>query len=182
MPPFPLPDEKIWQLVAFVRSLNAPAIESVVAGNGQAGRKIFFGTGTCTNCHMIRGQGGFLGPDLSDVGLKRTLNQLKEALLEPNEQVAAGFQGISVTTAEGEKIRGVAKNNDNYSVQILDAQGRLHLLLKKDLEEVVLRDKSLMPDDYAHRLTAGEIEDLLAFLSRQSIRPVSAAFAEDSEY
>lgn len=174
MPPFPLPDQQIWQLVAFVRSLNAPAIETEVAGNQQAGREIFFGKGNCTNCHMIRGQGGFLGPDLSNVGLRRTLSRLREALLEPDTEVAAGYQGVTVTKAKGQKITGISKNNDNYSIQILDAQGELHLLLKKGLEEVVWHEKSMMPDDYARRLTAVEIEDLLSFLSRQSIRSVSA--------
>ncbi len=173
MPPFPLPDPQIRQLARFVRSLNVPAIESAVAGDVEAGRAVFSGKGSCTSCHMIRGQGGFPGPDLSDIGLSRTLNQLRDSLLDPDAEVPKGFQGVTVTAADGRKIEGIAKNNDNYSIQILDARGGLHLLLKRDLQSVVLHEKSLMPG-YAGRLSEKEIDDLTAFLSQQSIRPPSA--------
>lgn len=173
MPPFPLPDEKIWQLAAFVRSLNQPAIESPVSGDRQAGQAIFSGKGACSSCHMIGGEGGFLGPDLSNIGIRRTLSQLREALLEPNVQVTKGFQGVTVTSPDGRKIKGVAKNYDNYSIQILDVEGKLHLLRRKDPQKVLFHESSWMPDDYARRLSTEEIEDLMTFLSRQSIRPVS---------
>src|SRR2546425_6278589 len=87
MPPSPLPDEKIWQVAAFVRSLSMPTIESGVKGDVSAGREIFFNKGRCAACHMIRGKGGFPGPDLSNIGVTRTLRQLRQALLEPNARV-----------------------------------------------------------------------------------------------
>ncbi len=174
MPPFPLPDESLWQLVAYVRSLSAPAIESKIAGDPQAGGALFFGKAGCSSCHMVQGRGGFLGPDLSDAGMSRSGRQLREAVLEPNARLTEGFQGVTVTTRAGAKISGVAKNNTNYSIQILDAQGELHLLQKKDLREVVFHKNSLMPGDYGRRLAPEEIENVLAFLSRQSLRPPSA--------
>src|SRR5262245_35197671 len=73
MPPFKLPDAKIRQLAVFVRSLSAPAIESHVAGNAAAGKALFFGAAGCAKCHMVAGQGGVLGPDLSNAGVTRTL-------------------------------------------------------------------------------------------------------------
>ncbi len=173
MPPFPLPEQQLQQLARFVRSLNAPAIESAAAGNADDGRAVFFGKGSCTNCHMLRGQGGFLGPDLSNIGQGRTLSQLQQALVDPDAEVPNGFQGVTVTTTDGRQIAGIAKNNDNYSIQILDARGGLHLLRRGDLQSVVLHEKSLMPG-YAGRLSEKEIDDLTAFLSQQSIRPPSA--------
>jgi len=68
MPPCALPDEQIRRMAAFVRSLSQPAIASVVKGDVEAGREIFFKKGGCVSCHMIRSQGGFPGPDLSDIG------------------------------------------------------------------------------------------------------------------
>lgn len=76
MPSIALPEAKIWQLVAYVRSLSATAISLRVPGNVATGRGIFFGKGECASCHMIRGQGGFLGPDLSDIGASRRLDLL----------------------------------------------------------------------------------------------------------
>src|SRR6266478_4708381 len=59
MPPTNLPDDQIRSVAAFVRSLSAPAYQSKVAGDAEAGASIFFGLGGCTGCHMIRGRGGF---------------------------------------------------------------------------------------------------------------------------
>ena len=65
----------------------------------------------------------------------------------------------------------MARNNDDFSIQILDAKGDLHLLSKAKLRDVVFQKNSLMPEDYGRRLTAEEIANVLAFLSRQSVRP-----------
>jgi cytochrome c oxidase cbb3-type subunit 3 len=171
MPPFPFPDEKIWQLVTFVRSLSAPAYESNVAGDPGKGKAIFYGKGDCSRCHMIRGRGGFLGPDLSDIGIAVTASQLREEVLEPSKRIAPGYQGVTVITRDGRKISGVGRDNTNYAIQVQDAQGGLHLLDKRDLREVVVHERSLMPGDYKQRLTEAEFQDLLAFLSRQAVRP-----------
>jgi len=82
--PFPLPDAQVWELVAYVRSLSAPAFHSPVQGNVTNGESIFYGKGGCTNCHMVRSRGGYLGPDLSSIGLLRPYRLLREALLEPS--------------------------------------------------------------------------------------------------
>src|SRR5690349_15162952 len=53
MPNFPMADEKIVQVAAFVRSLTLPAIATQVAGDPERGRQLFFGSGRCSTCHMI---------------------------------------------------------------------------------------------------------------------------------
>lgn len=180
MPPFSLPNQQIWELVAFVRSLNAPAISVPVTGDVKAGRAIFFGRGDCSACHMIQGQGGFLGPDLSNVGATHHLNQLRDAILKPSTSATEGFQPVLLKMPDGRSIEGVAKHYSNYSIQILDKHGRLHLLRGKEMRNVIFKKKSWMPDDYSHRLTPEEIEDLVAFLSRQSVRPVSKLRGESA--
>ncbi|MBI1897488.1 MAG: c-type cytochrome [Acidobacteria bacterium] len=170
MPAFRLPDGKVWQLVAYVRSLSAPAHESRAPGDPEAGRALFFGKAGCSGCHMIRGNGGFLGPDLSHAGMQRSLKYLREALLDPSARLADGFQGVEVKTRAGETIGGVAKNYDNYSIQVLDRAGRLHLLRKSDLAEIALSRRSLMPGDYRTRLSAADADNILAYLSRQAMR------------
>jgi quinoprotein glucose dehydrogenase len=120
-----------------------------------------------------------LGPDLSNIGRSKNLPYLREGILDPDARIADGFQGVTVTTRDGKKITGVAKDNTNYAIQILDARGEVHRLRKQDLSEVVFRKKSVMPGDYKQRLSAGELENLLAFLSRQSLRP--AEKKEDSK-
>lgn len=171
MPPSTLPAPQLKQVVAFVRSLGAPAIDTAVPGDREAGGRIFFGKGGCSKCHAIAGRGGFLGPDLTEAGANRSLSQLRESLLEPNKRIAEGFESVTVTMRDGSRIEGIAKNHDNYSIQLLDSGGKLHLLARADTDKIELGARSLMPDDFARRLSAEETRDVLAFLSRQAVRP-----------
>jgi putative heme-binding domain-containing protein len=168
MPAFSFPDSQIRQLIAFIRSLNSPAIQAGVSGDPEAGREVFFGKGRCSTCHMIRGQGGYPGPDLSEVGARRTLNQIQESLLKPSTRIADGFRGVTAVTADGQVIEGVAKSSTNYSLVILDPRGQLHFLSPHDLKSLSFRGASIMPGDYAQRLTSAEVQNLLAFLSKQA--------------
>jgi len=177
MPPSGLPNDKVWQIVAYLRNLTAVAFDSIAAGDAEAGRALFFGKAGCANCHTIRGRGGFPGPDLSNIGRVRSFRQLRESLLDPDAQIAEGYGAVTVTTKSGQTIAGVARDNTNYAIQILDSQGDVHRLLKTDLREVVFRRSSLMPGDFKGRLSSAEVEDLLAFLGRQSLRQAAVAQA-----
>ncbi|MCI0419029.1 MAG: c-type cytochrome [Acidobacteria bacterium] len=166
MPPSALPDEKIWQLVSFIRSLNASAIDQDVTGDGAAGESLFFSSGRCSACHMIRGQGGLIGPDLSNAGARRSLSKLRQAIQDPDALIEPGYSKVTAVTRDGRRISGVAKNNSNYSILIQDAQGRFYSLLKKDLKTLTHHKGSLMPKP---SLSETEQQNLLAFLSRQSL-------------
>ena len=166
MPPFPFPDEQVWNLVAFVRSLSAPAVESRVEGDVAAGEALFFGAGRCAECHRIRGRGGLLGPDLSGVGSSRRIDQIREALLDPNARITPGFEAA---TLDG-RVRAVVKNHTNFSAQVFDSSGRLHLLRGDELGRLRFEADSWMPADAATRLADDEVRDLVAFLSRQAPR------------
>jgi cytochrome c oxidase cbb3-type subunit III len=166
MPPSSLGDEQIWQLVSFIRSLNAGAIDQDVPGDVSIGESLFFGAARCAQCHMIRGQGGLLGPDLSNIGANRPLEKLRRSLEEPDAAIEPGFQRVSAVTLDGRRISGIAKNNSNYSIQIQDPQGRFHLLLKRDLKELVHHKNSVMPKP---SLSEKDMQNLLAFVSRQSL-------------
>lgn len=166
MPPFSFPDEQVWSLVAYVRSLSAPAVESNVDGDVAAGESLFFGAGGCVECHRIRGRGGLLGPDLSRIGASRRIDQIREALLDPNARITTGF---AAATLDG-NVRAVVKNHTNFSAQVLDSSGQLHLLRGDELERLRFEGESWMPRDVATRLEDDLVRDLVAFLSRQAPR------------
>jgi putative heme-binding domain-containing protein len=170
MPGFALPSERIWQLVAFTRSLTAPVAARPMPGDLQAGSDIFWGRGGCSNCHSIRGQGGVIGPDLTDIATLRRSDQLIEAIAKPDAAVEDGFRGVEATLPDGKKVKGVAKFENNYTLRILDRNGRLHFLRKKELRQIEYPAGSLMPANYGERLSEKELGDLLAFLSRQTLR------------
>ena len=167
MPNFPMADDKILQVAAFVRSLTAPAIATQVPGDPEQGRRIFFGSGHCSTCHMIGGQGGHPGPDLSNIGAERTAPQLRESIVKPSARIANGYRSVEAVLKSGRTVKGVAKNYNNYSVQILDQSGKLHLLSRDEIAKLDVMDTSMMPPVS----DANEVVHLVAFLARQSIRP-----------
>ncbi len=171
MPAFAMPESQIWEVIAFIRALGTPAFLTPASGDAEAGRALFYGEGGCGSCHMIRGRGGFLGPDLTNIAALRTSTQLRDAILQPNARPLSGFEGVTVILKDGTRVEGVAKNNSNYSIQVLDAAGKLHLIDRAQASDVRFRGGSLMSDNYAHTLSPTGIENILAFLSKQVVRP-----------
>ena len=151
------------------RSLSIKAAQLTVSGDRDLGKQLFFGKGRCSGCHMIRGQGGLLGPDLSNVGGDRTLAEIRQSIVSPGLSEGARYRGATVITAQGEKIAGTLRNRDNFSLQMMDTQGNLHFFSSAELREVTFQEKSAMPENYGKLLNEVELQDLLAFLSRQTV-------------
>jgi len=186
MPPYAaLSDQQTWQLVAYIRSVQeaaaatgTPVTRSAPAdGNGSAGEAVFFGkTANCASCHEINGRGGIVGPDLSNAG-RLDPAAIRQKITAPSTPIPGGRgerTSIPVTvvvkTRDGKEIRGVRRNEDTFSLQMVDAAGQLHLLDKLQLASLTVENKSLMPDDFATRLTAAEIDGLVAYLRGQQAR------------
>jgi putative heme-binding domain-containing protein len=180
MPAFALPEQKIREVAAFVRSLNAPAFSVPVVGDDDAGARLFAGKGGCGGCHMIRGRGGFLGPDLSDIGVKRRLAEIREAILEPARLSTKGYRAVTLANAAGQPVRGVLKQESSWSLAVLDEHGKLHLLEGPGMRNITLRDQQWMPVNYAQLLNENELQDLLAFLSKQALVPPTPFSGESS--
>jgi cytochrome c oxidase cbb3-type subunit 3 len=179
MPPSGLPEGDVWKVVAYIRSLRATAADAFVQGDIARGGEIFWGKGRCGHCHMIRGRGGLLGPDLTNIGGQRTLQFLRESLTKRRPRVPRGYQPVEVVTADGKRLSGVIKNENNFSMQILDSSNQIQLFTRDELREVVYKSESLMPGNYDRVLTAVELQDLLAFLSRQAIHKIQDGTGED---
>ena len=175
MPGANLSEDQTWQLIAFLRSMTSPAAAAHVPGNAQAGEELFWAAGGCGNCHAIRGKGGRLGPDLTNIGGDRTATQLRDALLQPDANPVPGYSSAIVTMKDGSTLRGVARNRTNYSVQLQDREGNLHLLQMDQVREITISKRSTMPDDFGKRLSKEQLQNLLAYLSLQSVRPVEVS-------
>ena len=173
MPPTSLSDEDTWNLVAYVKTMTGPASDTDVPGDPEAGERIIRGPkAACSTCHSIRGQGGRMGPDLTNIGATRPLALIKEAIVGPFQRLQiAGQEGVSIRLKNGKEIQGLARNRNNYSLQVLDRAGNLHLVSMLDVEQLNISARSLMPDDYGRRLSAQELQDLYTFLARQALRP-----------
>ena len=168
MPPAGLPQEAVWKVVAFIRNLRTTAYDTPLKGDVARGEKVFWSKGQCGQCHMVQGKGGLMGPDLSNTGGQRTMNFLREVLTKRQPKPPRGYQPVRVVTGDGRTVTGIVKNEDSFSLQLLDAGQKLQLFTRAELREVVYETKSLMPADYDKKLAPQELEDVLAFLSRQA--------------
>ncbi len=184
MPASGLPDADATKLVAYVRSLRGTAIDAPAPGDVAHGEQVYLGKGNCSQCHMLRGKGGLLGPDLTFLANRRKLYSIKDALTKPDHTPGGdggrhevslepnlSYQPVRVTTRDGKSVTGVIKNEDSFSLQMIGTDNELHLFSREDLRDVVYEKKSLMPSDYDKKLTAQELQDLLAFLSRLGTPP-----------
>ena len=167
MPAAQFPDDGVWKIVAYIRNLRATASDETVEGAVEQGAKVFQGKGGCVTCHMVRGRGGMLGPDLSNIAAERSVRYLRNALTESRPNIPAGFQPVRLTMKSGETVDGIVKNENNFSLQVMDRNYTLHLLQRDDIVKTEYDRRSLMPYNYGTTLTAAELQDLLAFLSRQ---------------
>ena len=161
MPLFFFNGKQLWQIVAFVQSLRRE--EPQPPGDPAAGAAIFRGKGGCVTCHMVDGQGGRQGPDLTTVGARRSLRHLRSAVLEPNQWVHPRDWKIQAKTRSGALVGGVRLNEDTHSLQLLDSGDKLISLVKSDLESYRIIKSSAMPP-YAGQLSQSELDDLVAYL------------------
>jgi len=168
MPRFGLAPTDIWKVVAYIRSLRASASDAFVPGDVPHGEQVFWHQGGCGSCHMIDGHGGIVGPDLSNIGGERTLAEIRDALTEARRQIPPGYQPVEVVTADKRHFSGILKNENNFSLQLLDSDEHLQLFTRAELREVRYKNSSLMPANYDKTLSPAELQDLLAYLSRQA--------------
>jgi putative heme-binding domain-containing protein len=160
-----LGQDNIWKLVAYIRSISAPAAEKPT-GNAAAGLDLFWTKGKCGQCHRIGPKGGAMGPDLTSIGKSRSLEELRKSITDPDAQLARGFATITVVTRDGKKIQGTQRGYDFFSAQLIDAQGNYHSFLKSEVKELTRAEKSLMPS-FSKTFSAGELNDLVAYLYAQ---------------
>jgi PQQ-dependent dehydrogenase (methanol/ethanol family) len=165
MPPFPMPDADLDALLALLKSLNAPAADSKVPGDRAAGKEFFFGKGQCSSCHMVYGAGEPIGPDLSNVARELTVDQIRQSLLQPSAQIAAGYGLVTVRLRDGRSLRGFVRNRTRFDIQLQDLKGEFHPLSLDRVAAFEEEKQSLMPPAKA---TSAELQDLIAYLSSLS--------------
>jgi cytochrome c oxidase cbb3-type subunit 3 len=157
-------DREIWQVAGYVRSLGRTPVVAL-PGDSARGRTLYESKGGCAGCHIVAGSGTALGPELTEIGARRSADYLREALVKPGATVPEQFLVISGATRDGKTIRGERITEDTFTIQIRDAAGRMHSLRKSDLTSFKkLPHESLMPS-YESKFNTGELDDLVAYLA-----------------
>ena len=166
-------DAELTAMVVFVRSLGRTA-SAASAGNAANGKAVYQRQG-CSSCHTIAGEGGILGPELTDIGAHRAPDYLRQSIVEPAAALPRGvtavpgrgfdeFLPVRVVSQSGQEVRGVRVNEDSFTIQVRDAGGRLYSFRKAGLKQLDKQmGKTLMPD-YKGKVSGSDLDDLVAYL------------------
>jgi quinoprotein glucose dehydrogenase len=140
--------------------------EALAGGDAEAGRNLFFHKAevSCTRCHKVKGDGGDVGPDLTGVGARQKREYLLESIVDPNKQIAKGFETVVLVLMDGHIVSGIVKEETGKEVRLMTAEGKLVTVKKDDIDERQA-GKSAMPADIVKSLTKAELRDLVEFLA-----------------
>jgi cytochrome c oxidase cbb3-type subunit III len=166
-------EEELWQVVTYIRSVEKKT--STVSGEAKHGRELYYGSAACGTCHMFKGKGGRLGPDLTGAGTARSTEYLTESLRNPSRRLAQGiieamkefteeYETVNVVTNDGTKYQGTLLNEDSFTIQFMDMREKVHSLDKASLKSLQKSRESLMPAYDEKVLPEKDLQDLLAFL------------------
>jgi putative heme-binding domain-containing protein len=161
MPAFDLRSDELDGVIAYIRSGFDPTGVAVKVGDVARGRNLFEGAGNCTTCHRVDGNGPRFAPDLSDIGAVRTPAALQRSLLDPITALLPINRPVRAVTRDGETIFGRRLNEDTYSVQLMDSNGRLRSLVKADLADY---EVSGTPTMESTTLSSDQVTDLIGYL------------------
>ncbi len=144
--------QKIYQ--AMLPHLNAK-------GDLTTGEKLF--TQLCAQCHTFEGKGGQVGPPLTGIGARDPRDVLVE-IVDPNRSVEANFRLWTITTTEGDIISGRLDTETRTTIEILDTQGKRHVIQRSDIDDVNASTLSIMPPGLIDTLKPGEVSSLMTYL------------------
>jgi putative heme-binding domain-containing protein len=181
MPPFPgLGEGQIQAVVRHLRELQGQGSSAVLPGDPKAGKVLFFGKGECAQCHIAHGRGGFMGSDLTSFASGKPVADIYSAITEPNN-LDPRRQVVVVKTSDGATLSGIARNEDNFSLQLQTSDGAFHFFDKSQVQSIEHQPRSLMPEDYGSKLSRQELEQLVSYLMSIAQKPTAQKAQEEEE-
>ncbi len=158
-----VPDRLVWQIITYLATLSPSPTDIELPGDAGRGRQLFGQKGNCASCHMVNGNGGRRGPDLSRVGERRTPEELTADLVNPDGDVDPRWWTVRATRRDGSVIEGHRMGEDTFTLRLIDEDERLWSVAKNALRTYEQDKTSTMPSA-RDALSAAEIDDLVAYL------------------
>ncbi len=144
-----------------------------ISGNAQRGMEVF--RKNCSDCHQIGNIGIKLGPDLATV-TNQSKEELMSNILDPNANIAAGYEEYMIRTADGQLITGVMANQSATAVTLRRRKGEQDTVLRSNIAELRALTVSAMPENLEESINLQQMSDLLEFL--KSLGTVKTASAD----
>ncbi|MDQ3290168.1 MAG: c-type cytochrome, partial [Bacteroidota bacterium] len=129
--------------------------------------KAMFASSMCSSCHSMRGEGGSVGPDLTQLGTRFSVNDMLEHIIDPNKYVSDQYASTVFVLKDGSSVVGrlVKEDADKYSIsQNPFAPETLRDIPKKEVTETKVSNVSIMMPGLINRLNEEELKDLVAYL------------------
>jgi len=133
-------------------------------GDAAKGKLVF--TQHCAKCHMHSGEGKNIGPDLTGMAV-HPKDELIIHILDPNRSVEGNFRTYTVVMQDGKVHTGMIASESKTSVELVDSEGKTTPLQRDDIEQLVVTNKSLMPEGFEKQVTAVEFTNLIEFLTQK---------------
>jgi putative membrane-bound dehydrogenase-like protein len=129
-------------------------------GDAQRGHALF--TAVCSSCHRLKGEGNELGPDLGTVAGK-PMEQLIEAILDPNRAVEQRYLAHTVTLIDGKQITGMIAEETANSITV-KLGANAEVILRHQIRSNETTTRSLMPEGLESVLSPQQVADVLAWM------------------
>ena len=145
-----------------------PFRECLSGGNADEGKKVFFEKveASCVRCHKVKGEGGEVGPALDGIGSRQKREYLLHSIVNPNAEIAAGFESVMVSLKDGSAYAGTLKSEDDKEIKLNSPEDGLVTVKKSEVEKRE-RGMSGMPPDLGKILSKPDLRNLVEFLASQ---------------
>jgi len=145
--------------------LGIPAVRRTPAVLDQ-GRRVF-ATALCYRCHRFAGQGGMVGPDLTNVARRLNVHDLVEAIVDPDRVISDQYRAVQILSDDGHVVSGKITDIRGNTLVIMNDpfdQSDLSMVQRDAIDQMQWSKTSPMPRGLLDTFSAGEIAALLAFM------------------
>jgi putative heme-binding domain-containing protein len=155
------------EMLALVETLKQKL--AVGTGSPYNGRKLYLDN--CGKCHVLFGEGGRIGPDLTSYK-RDDLHTMLVNVVNPSAQIREGFENFVVVTSDGRAVTGFIADQDARVVVIRGADGQSVVIPRSEIDELAASPKSLMPEGALKNFNEQQVRDLFAYL--RATQPLAA--------
>jgi putative heme-binding domain-containing protein len=119
----------------------------------------------CAACHVLNGEGGRIGPELTGSG-RDNLDYLLQNLFDPGAAVAREYQLVTLEMKDGRSLSGFIRSRTERIV-VLQTLAEEVSLPAGDIARTEQSTVSLMPEGLLESLGETEVRDLIGYLMRK---------------